>query len=454
MLEPLFQNEEWGFDSKKLKKLAKIESAPGHKLKNKPKKAHFSEKGQKRDKINLLAYMKLLPYSKPKIYRSGPKWHVEYSFDIPDHLRQLPRYAGKKRQRFKEYKNINRLQGEEKEIYAEWLRDQLEASLINGFNPFDQIISELGKLQETADAEKNKAEPLYTVLDTYFKAKIKGGISKKSVVSYQTPINHFKKWLELKGWQDRPADQFTEDDIILFLDEKSTERKWSSWTYNIQREYCFMWFNWMETERIIPKSPLSKRLAKRIESGVSKNESYHGRIRETITKALKEHPTLDRFCKLVYFTCTRPQEETLQIKIADINLQERSIKIYEQGKGGSRHIPVSDELYALLVDEFKINDYPLDYYIASRDCMPGPQPVSKNYYSEKYRTLRRSLNIPDMYGIYSWKHTRINDLLSNGYSDAEVIQLTGHKGTESYDTYKRSVGKHLDSRIKGKTVNF
>ena len=59
-----------------------------------------------------------------------------------------------------------------------------------------------------------------------------------------------------------------------------------------------------------------------------------------------------------------------------------------------------------------------------------------------------------MYGIYSWKHTRINDLLSAGYSDAEVIQLTGHKGTESYDTYKRSVGKHLESRIKGKTVSF
>ena len=102
----------------------------------------------------------------------------------------------------------------------------------------------------------------------------------------------------------------------------------------------------------------------------------------------------------------------------------------------------------------KINEYPVDYYLASTNCLPGVKSVGKNYFSTPYKVLRRDLNIPDMYGIYSWKHTRINDLLSNGYSDAEVIQLTGHKGTESYDTYKRSVGKHLESRIKGKTVSF
>ena len=111
-------------------------------------------------------------------------------------------------------------------------------------------------------------------------------------------------------------------------------------------------------------------------------------------------------------------------------------------------------MHDLLINEFKINDYPTEYYIAGKDCLPGPTLVSKNYYSERFRKIKRALSIPDMYGIYSWKHTRINDLLSAGYSDAEVIQLTGHKGTESYDTYKRSVGKHLESRIKGKTVTF
>jgi len=318
----------------------------------------------------------------------------------------------------------------------------------------DAILEIKEHLQEEKIKNETKAEPLYTVLDKYLEAKKQAGISKKSIQSYQTPINHIQSWLTDKGCDSKPADHFTEEDIILYLNECATLKKWTAWTYNINREFAFMWFNWMESEKIILKSPLSKRLTKRIESGVSKNESYHGRIRDQVSAALKENPVIDRFCKLVYYTCTRPQEETLLIKIADINLTERTLKIYEQGKGGSRHIPICNELYDLLINEFKINEYPLEYYLAGKNCLPGPIPVSKNYYSGKYLKIKTDLSIPNMYGIYSWKHTRINDLLSAGYSDAEVIQLTGHKGTESYDTYKRSVGKHLESRIKGKTVSF
>lgn len=453
MLEPLFSNEDWVFENKETPKRAKFESAPGHNLSLKPKNGYFSEKGQKRDKINLFYQMKLIPYSKPKIYNTGNKWHIEYHFDIPEELKSLPEYAGKKRKRFKVYENLNRLQGEEKEIFAEYLREKEETMLINGYSPFDKIIQNINDLQEEKTKEETRSEPLYSVLDTYLKAKIKDGISTKSVQSYTTAINHIKSWLEQKGQKDKPADHFTEEDIITFLDERATFKGWTPWTYNINREYVFMWFNWMELNQVIAKSPLSKRLAKRIEDGVSKNESYHGKLREKITKALKLNPMLDRFCKLVYYTCTRPQEETIKIKVGDINLKDRVMKIYG-GKTGSRQIPVSDELYKLLINEFKINDADINDYLASFNCLPGKLIVSKNYFARHYLILKRAAGIPDTYGIYSWKHTRINDLLSAKYSDAEVIQLTGHKGTDSYDTYKRSVGKHLESRIKGKTVNF
>jgi len=73
MLEPHFKNIDWVSDSEKPPKRANSESAPGHNLAIKPKKAHLSKQGQNRDKINLLSYMKMIPYTKPKIYKSGAK---------------------------------------------------------------------------------------------------------------------------------------------------------------------------------------------------------------------------------------------------------------------------------------------------------------------------------------------------------------------------------------------
>ena len=57
--------------------------------------------------------------------------------------------------------------------------------------------------------------------------------------------------------------------------------------------------------------------------------------------------------------------------------------------------------------------------------------------------------------LYGFKHTRVVNLLNSGYSDAEIMGLTGHRDTSSYDKYKRDlIGNLTNNSLKGKTVDW
>jgi integrase len=160
---------------------------------------------------------------------------------------------------------------------------------------------------------------------------------------------------------------------------------------------------------------------------------------------------MEFYSKFIYFSCMRP-EEIRNLKIENIDLSGRYIKIV--GKTKSRTVPISDELADMLTS-LHLEKYPANYYVIGQSGEVSPFMHSENYFSRTFRVeIKEKLGLSKDFTLYGWKHTRVVDLLNAGYSDAEIMNLTGHTDTSSYDKYKRDLVNHIKTRLKGKTIGW
>lgn len=421
----------------------------------KPLSGFFSLEGHGRDKKGTFRFMNDI-FTKPVIRRYKGKWFVEYYYKNPLYLLND---TAREFERFKVYELINRYEGTAQEEYARDLRDAVELNLQHGYNPYRQEIiwmaekAKAEKERQEAESEEMRGEKIGILLDRYLAHLHLKGLTQKSIESYTTPVTHFKKWLAGRNWTDRGVKEFTEADIKTFLSDLQMLRKWSGRTYNSIRDYVKMWFDWFELEKYIEVTPITRRLTPQKTVSI-KNEDYHGRARIAMKEALSSDPLMERVCNVIYYSALRSYMELSQVMVGDIDLDNRVIKIKESvGKTGYRFVPICDELHKIFL-EMKLKDYPLNYYLFGERGAISPVRLSKNFLSKRYAILRTRAELSQEYTMYSWKHTRVVDLKNAGYTDAEIQDLTGHKDSKSYDAYARNFGLRLNSKLKGKTMEF
>lgn len=117
-----------------------------------------SQRGQNGAKVLFLN----MRYKPAKIYPKdlnldNPKWYVRYSFLNP---------STQKFERFKVYEDINRYDGDDKILYATILRDAVNQSLREGFDPFAgqlQVTQVVQAYQEKKVQQQNDKRH-YTIL--------------------------------------------------------------------------------------------------------------------------------------------------------------------------------------------------------------------------------------------------------------------------------------------------
>ena len=184
---------------------------------------------------------------------------------------------------------------------------------------------------------------------------------------------------------------------------------------------------------------------------VMKHQYFGDTIFDKVKEAMEPFPQLMFFSKFVYYSCMRP-EEIRQLKIENVDITGRYIKIV--GKTKSRTVPICDELAEMLTS-LELHQYPAYYHVIGKDAEVSASTHSENYFSRIFRQdIKEKLGLSKDFTLYGMKHTRVVSLLNAGYSDAEIMNLTGHRDTASYDKYKRDLIGHMKTRLKGKTLTW
>ncbi|WP_028295405.1 tyrosine-type recombinase/integrase [Olivibacter sitiensis] len=394
-------------------------------------------------------------YKEPKIIRAKRGWFIALYYLRPDS-------SGYKRFELSGGINyVHDLGEREKEIQAmlKFLKKELE----QGFNPFFPDIEERyenaiqEKKQSIVKAEREMSGwDLLTGLEKFTADCRARNLAERTVSTYESFINNIKEWIEANEKVDMRVCEATLSDMLEFLDTYYDEEGWSPRTYNNHAKFLVTLFGRLkklekrENPDIEYRIDLSDIELKK--DRAEKNRYYTPAVAERVKKELEKDSDLYNYVKWIFYSCMRPREiRLLQVKHIDLNA--RQIKaIAPTAKTGDRYVPISDELMEL-IQSMSLTELPLNFYVFGRGNKPSEFKTNKDGFSVRYKPIKDQLGLDNKYTLYGWKHTRVVNLLMAGFSDQEVMTLTGHTDYQSFMAYKREL--MVDSSImKGKTISL
>lgn len=388
------------------------------------------------------SFAKTLPrfyhYRKPRIVKAQSGWYIEYSYRIPVHVQKL--YDNKEWKRFRFREDMNHRHGAEKEMYAEWLREEMERSLKNGYNPFETEIEAIEEEAEEKELELNATDALLLFLETWRKR----GLDTQTISHYQTVINRLISWLAKKSIPYADIKTITQDHIEQFLNDTKKKEGFGNRQYNNHFDFTRTAFNFLLKKKYIDESPCAG--IDKMKAPTSKHRFYDDASLKEIIRVMRIR---DPYCFLafqtVYYLCIRSDKELQNLKVGNIMWSQNKV-LAEVTKGKSeRYIPLDENIKELFL-EHGIDKYPGNYYVFGIDGKPSEKPFGRGFFAKRFRKVRDFAGLNEAFTLYGAKATRIIHLKQDGLSDSDIMSLTGHKDFTAYAKYLRDLGLDSDAR--------
>jgi integrase len=294
-----------------------------------------------------------------------------------------------------------------------------------------------------------------TALKWIMAAKVAKGNRESSMNRYTWMSNNFVPWCKEQGilYINEP----TIEHVDAFLNKKLNEERWGATTYNNRIKGFVSFFNYLVAKRKLKENPIKPGMLERLKNTAEKNRYYDQGTLDKLIPKIKKNIAMQRFIRWTYYTCARGSE-LREIRIKDIDLRIKKIIIRADiGKTGAsvgkRHIPICQELHDLIIEE-KLKEMPANWYIFGGKGIPGPKLMHDKYISRPFAKIKEDLGIDPRHTVYSFKHTRVVDLLVAGFDATKVMQLTGHTNWSSFQAYTRELGAVMDKQMIGNTVKL
>jgi integrase len=349
-------------------------------------------------------------YKLASIYR-GKSWYVEYSFKDPS--------TGKFK-RFKIKEDLNRIKDkEEKERYADQLRQAINLNLKEGYDPFKKKL---------VVAVKN-----WTLVQGLNKFKTdlpNRGLRKRTIQSYESVLRMLYKYSAPIANENIKEIKKQQIQQVLM----NAKKKWSNTTYNNNLTFTKAIFSYLVDHEILETNPAER--IKPLPQTITKHRYFD----EKTFKKIKENadPDLLSFIMFLYHTGTRPNEAR-QLTHENILIDRKLL-----------FIPAS-------ISKNKKDDYvPLtDYILKNYGSKTGNLfNGSVNYYGRMFAKLKKKLGFHKDITLYAVKHSRAIHLAQDGADPYTIMNLFRHSGLDVTMSYLRDLGINLNREATTKGLKF
>ena len=380
----------------------------------------------------------------PKLKNCGgdlsKKWYVEYSCRDPqtNEMKRFRHYDG-----FAELETV-----QEREAYAEKIISEIKLKLEKGEDPFsERKVTYQDELIYQAAAARwgNQREGIInirTYLSDFLLMK-KAEVSHSTYQTYCSKLRIFCEWMELQGYAVKHVRCICQDQIHKFFYYIAGENHASRRTVLKYKQLLHTFFDFlMKTKEVITVNPISNIP----QLGEKRDEAARpipDKDRKKLIEYMEEHdPQLLLVCQLEYYCAIRPNE-CRQLLIRDINLETATITVRQDiSKNGlTETVNIPRQLYEYLENILRIGGYPEDWYLFSRDDMPGMYKLGKNTFRYRFNRIRKILGLSERYKLYSFKHTGGVKLVNAGVNTWELQRHFRHKSIDTTEKYvKRNFG--------------
>lgn len=370
-------------------------------------------------------------FSKPKIYDAGgditKRWYIYFSYRNPE--------TGKMERQSPIYLHINsikNLKERTKEIHK--LRNIVERMLKDGNVPtkFQQIYSE----EKTIDIHSAIQKSLDIAKTT---------MKESSYNDYKYRLPKFEKWLNERNFQGKNVSDITRKTVTNFLNDVLLET--SPRNRNNMRANLSIFFNFLEENEYIKENFIPKIAV--LKTTPNRNKTYSNSQEESIFKILKEEdPLLFLYIKFISYNFLRPVE-VCRLRVQNIDLKDAQLSV--ETKTNVYKTKIIPQILLKELDFIK-NSNPNHFIFTPKGV--GEWEVSevgrRDYWSKRFKKIKKRLNLGSDYTIYSFRHTYITKLyreLRTQYPPFEtksrLMLITGHSSMDALEKYLRDIDAEL-----------
>jgi len=201
-------------------------------------------------------------------------------------------------------------------------------------------------------------------------------------------------------------------------------------------------FDWLVKNKHIRRSPVFDLPDTRRKNDQAPRPIHEEDI-DRLVNEIKKDKQLYLTIQLEYYCFLRPGLEIRLARVGWFDLAASRIYIpadvvkTEQKKV----VIIPNQFRNYLVKEWRLSNYPTDFYLIGQNGMPGPVPVGSNNLRNRFNVIRDRLGLPLQYKLYSWKHTGNSRAEDAGIPMAARQRQNGHSSLRSTEEYlKNKIG--------------
>jgi integrase len=391
-----------------------------------------------KQKSDVMANEKI--YTQPKLYptsRSLKKtWLVEFRYLNPT--------TGKlQTKQFRD--NLNELKTVKERLARGKVLCQSYADLLaDGWNPFSNEIDNTEEKMPLSLAEQ--LEQLLLLKKSVWTAR--------TLRSYTDHCKQFTKWLTKKKYDKLLPKFFTQDRAQAYMDYCITALRYSGKSYNTRLGALRSFFNSLVKRKIVERNPFTE--IDRLPEVQNEHASFSGSERQTIREHLRQHnPRIYYAVQFVYY-CFLRRTELAQLKVGDIDLERKTIRIAGKKAKSRRSESVTiPKSFEPILIEMGINKLPKDHYIFGRNFETAAEVIPKpDYFSDAHKRELDKLDLKTECTFYSWKHTGATALYQATKDIYVVMKQCRHTDISITMIYLRSLGLIVDEVVRNADFEF
>lgn len=350
-------------------------------------------------------------FSLPKIHR-GKLWYISFYYKNNDGINE----------RFRIKEGLNSIHSiEAREIEAQKIQEKYYKKLLTGWHPNGASIVKSIMPQHT------------TLMGAIDEAVI---IQKNTIANFaqwHCRIKPFIAWCGNNNLLMEQPNKVTSSDVFRFLNYIQNKRKLHPRTRNNFLSDISSLFSIIKKLQIIQVNPCEgiSKLNARSTQHKAYTDADMVRIKNWIDK---NDPYLGLFIKFIMMGLRRV--EVVRLQLGNFDLENGLILLPSKKEKTNRNkVKIIFKKWRGDFINMELDKYPSNYYFFTHSKQPGLKMCSADWFTDKFKILKKALNFDRSYTLYGFRHTTAINLFKGGADLKDIMNITGHTSLQAFQVY-------------------
>lgn len=364
------------------------------------------------------------------------KWYVFFSVRNP---------KTDKMERVQKFKHLHKCKTKaeryrEAEKQCAYWREKLQA----GWTPFadDENVIYQDQLQYSNIAKifgrQRAANKTFGFFASKYIEKV-SGLDPETVITYRSKLRVFTQWLRMRNLADNDISILQQQQLFEFFDWIINDRGLSRNSVKKYRQLLIKVFELAISEKAIIASPVHSLPACTTEIDHAARPIQKLDMDAFLKIMDANDPQLGLFIRFEYNCFMRPKEIRF-MKVKWIDFAAGTI-VTPRNILKTKHDRVSVIPATFLHElrtKYKLIDEAKEHYVFGKNRKPGEMHLGKNTMRTRFVKIRKALNMPYEYKLYSWKHSGNVQAEKMDIPMVDRMYQNGHTSIQTTEVYTRN----------------